>query len=371
MNIYLGASGAINPLGNSVSGIYQRMLNGETGIAKYENAFDLGKDEYLGIIDQALLPQGDTPKIFRMLDAVIQQTEDQLQDKKILQSENTRLIVCTTKGNISELENQNPDGADLNTLSQYVQQKLNIPTQPLIVSSACISGLLGIINGARMIRQGLADHVVVVGVDLVTKFTLSGFISFYATASGVSKPYDKERDGINLGEAAASVVLSKDSSIYKKVDAEYLGGASANDANHISGPSRTGEGLYRSVTRALKDAETISDSIDYISAHGTATSFNDEMESIAFDRANLTSKPLNSFKGYFGHTLGAAGLIESLLGIEALQQNTLTKSFGYSTHGVSGGINVLAENLSGDFSILLKTASGFGGSNAAGIFRKL
>lgn len=371
MKVYLGASGAINPLGNTVSDIYQAMKSGKTGISKHENAFGLGKDEFLGVIDESLLPEGPSAKIYRMLDSTLSQTLSGITDKEILKSQNTRLIVCSTKGDIDELENQNSEGANLNQLSNYISEKTGLSTTPLIVSSACISGLLGIINAARMIQQGLADHVLVVGVDQVTKFTLSGFISFYATASGVSMPYDKTRDGINLGEAAASAILSKEASIFKNSEAEYLGGASANDANHISGPSRTGEGLYRSVTRALADAHVETTKVDYISAHGTATAFNDEMESIAFDRAGLNDKPLNSFKGYFGHTLGAAGLIESLLGIESLQQRTLVKSYNYQTQGVSKDINVLSENLDGDFSVLLKTASGFGGSNAAGIFRKL
>ncbi len=370
MKVYLGASGAINPFGNSVSGIFDAMKSGETGVAKFPNAFDLGKQEFLGIIDEKLLPKGEVSKIYRMLEGSIQQTLEGLQDTSILKSDRTRLIVCSTKGDIEELEKGNPSGANLSLLGEHIQRKLQMKNEPLVVSSACISGLLGIINGARMIQQNLADHVLVVGADLVTKFTLSGFISFYATATGVSKPYDADRDGINLGEAAASTVLSKDSSIFKKVEAEYLGGASANDANHISGPSRTGEGLYRSVKNAFADACLSAENVDYISAHGTATSFNDEMESIAFDRHGMSRIPLNSFKGYFGHTLGAAGLIETVIGIESLQKNTLLKSYGFEKQGTSKNINVLSANKEGSFNTMLKTASGFGGSNAAGIFKK-
>ncbi|WP_417609265.1 beta-ketoacyl synthase N-terminal-like domain-containing protein [Owenweeksia hongkongensis] len=370
MNIYLGASGAINPLGNSVSSIFDAMKSGQTGIAKLPNAFDLGKEEFLGIIDEKLLPKGESSKIYRMLDSSIQQTLEGLEDTSILKSPRTRLIICSTKGDIDELEKANPSGANLTRLGEHIQRKLQMENEPLIVSSACISGLLGVINGARMIQQNLADHVLVAGADLVTKFTLSGFISFYATATGVSKPYDADRDGINLGEAAASTILSKDPSIFKKVEAEYLGGASANDANHISGPSRTGEGLYRSVKNALVDANLSAKTVDYISAHGTATSFNDEMESIAFDRHGMNEVPLNSFKGYFGHTLGAAGLLESLIGIESLQKDTLLKSYGFEKQGTSKNINVLSANKEGSFNTMLKTASGFGGSNAAGIFKK-
>ena len=370
MKVFLGASGAVNPLGNTLPEIFSEMQTGKTGIKRSENAFGLGSDEYLGVIDEKLLPQNGEDKIYRMLESTLLQTVVQLSKPETLRSKSTRLIVCSTKGNIDQLEQGNSEGTHLHLLGKYIKQKFDFSTEPLVISAACISGLLGIINGARMIQQGLADHVVVAGVDLVTKFTLSGFVSFYATASGVSQPYDDKRDGINLGEASASVVLSNDKSIFNTANATYLGGATANDANHISGPSRTGEGLYRSIIHAINDASSDANSIDYISAHGTATSFNDEMESIAFSRAGLSTVPLNSFKGYFGHTLGAAGLIETLIGIESLRQNILLKSYGFDTPGTSENINVLSQNLDGNYKRMLKTASGFGGSNAAAIFQK-
>ena len=371
MNIYLGASGAINPLGNSVSAIHSEMRKGNSGITLYANAFNLGKDEYLGIISEELLPQGPEDKIYRMLRSVIAQTQQGLNKVETIQSERTRLILCSTKGNIPKLEEGDTEEIGLSRLAEYVHHNLKIKTQPMVISSACVSGLLGIINGARMIQQGLADNVLVMGVDLVSRFTLSGFISFYATASSVCKPYDKNRDGINLGEAAASVILTNDPRTINTVEGEFLGGASANDANHISGPSRTGEGLCRSVRAAMMNAGVSNTDISYISAHGTATSFNDEMESIAFDRLKLNETPLNSFKGYFGHTLGAAGLIESLIGMQSLNSDCLPKSYGYESSGTSKNINVLTENLNGDFKIMLKTSSGFGGANAAGVFKKL
>ena len=94
-----------------------------------------------------------------------------------------------------------------------------------------------------------------------------------------------------------------------------MGDATCNDASHISGPSRTGEGLFRSITAAINEAKIKLEDIDYISAHGTATIFNDEMEAIAFNRLGMESIPLNSFKGYFGHTLGASGLVETIVGL--------------------------------------------------------
>jgi len=110
--------------------------------------------------------------------------------------------------------------------------------------------------------------------------------------------------GINLGEAASGLVLSNDETIFKGTHDQYISGASSNDANHISGPSRTGEGLHRSIERTLKPAEVLPDQIGYLSAHGTGTSFNDEMESIAFKRSGLSEVPVNSLKGYFWTYVG-------------------------------------------------------------------
>ena len=112
-------------------------------------------------------------------------------------------------------------------------------------------------------------------------------------------------------------------------------------------------------------------SIDYISAHGTATIFNDEMEAIAFNRMQLSNIPLNSLKGYFGHSLGASGLVETIVGMHSLKNNVLYKSLGFESLGVSKVINVIKETTSKNLQTFLKTASGFGGCNTAVIFQKI
>lgn len=368
MEIYLGAASAICPLGNTLEGIFGKMALGKTGIKKVPDAFNLGKEEFLGVIPEKLITAKESTKLRGMICTSLQQTINGLADTSIIESTDTRVIICTTKGEIDKLETTETEAAQLYSLSTFLQEKYNLAHKPSIISSACVSGLLGIINGARLIKTDVAKHVIVVGADLVTKFTLSGFISFYATATTPSKPYDKSRDGINLGEAAATAILSSDKSIFVSLLGKYLGGASANDANHISGPSRTGEGLYRSINKALEQSKLSSSGIDFISAHGTATAFNDEMEAIAFDRLGMNHVPLNSMKGYFGHTLGAAGLLETLIGLESQKNKLLLKSLGFENNGVSKRINVLAQNHKGKFKTMLKTSSGFGGSNAAAIF---
>jgi 3-oxoacyl-[acyl-carrier-protein] synthase-1 len=181
------------------------------------------------------------------------------------------------------------------------------------------------------------------------------------------QPYSANRTGVNLGEATAAVLVTSEKE-HAKV--EIVGDGSINDANHISGPSRTGEGLFRSIQSAMNEANITSSTIDYISAHGTATPFNDEMEAIAFNRLGLQQVPVNSLKGYYGHTLGASGLLETVIGIESMLQNKLFVSLGFDDMGVSEPINVIQNNEEKTVQYFLKTASGFGGCNTAVVFKK-
>ncbi|WP_273565346.1 beta-ketoacyl synthase N-terminal-like domain-containing protein [Maribacter halichondriae] len=284
------------------------------------------------------------------------------------------LIISTTKGNIDVLDSESSfpkERAYLSELAQRLKNHFRFKTEPLVLSNACVSGILAIAVAKRLIHQDKFDHVFVVAGDLVTKFIISGFNAFQALSEEPCRPYCKTRSGINIGEVAASVLVTKDKNVLVPESVEILGEASCNDANHISGPSRTGEGLYRSVTKALEQTRLSHKNIDYISAHGTATMFNDEMESIAFNRAGLGEIPLNSLKGYFGHTLGASGLLETIIGMHALHRNTLFASKGFRELGVSEPLKIIQQTTSKEIHTFLKTASGFGGSNTAAVFRKI
>ncbi len=179
-------------------------------------------------------------------------------------------------------------------------------------------------------------------------------------------PFDRDRNGLNLGEAIAAAYVSKNTS----EDAIHIKAAgSSNDANHISGPSRTGEGLYRSICEAMRLADD--PMLDFISAHGTATVYNDEMEAIALHRCGLSETPLHSLKAYYGHTLGASGLLETILGLHSLRTNQLIPSLGFQHPGTSKPLNVITQPLARPLKTFLKTASGFGGCNIAMVFEKV
>jgi 3-oxoacyl-[acyl-carrier-protein] synthase I len=240
--------------------------------------------------------------------------------------------------------------------------------QPVIVSNACISGMLAILVGMRLIRSGSFDHAVVAGADVISKFVLSGFQSFQAISQQPCRPFDAARDGINLGEGAATMILTSDKAYSSGV--KVTGGSVSNDANHISGPSRTGEELNIAIQNALQAAGVQAADIGFISAHGTATLFNDEMEAKAINLAGMQVVPVTSLKGYYGHTLGAAGLIESIIAVQSLKENLVIPTRGYEKLGVPLPVNVCNQLRDLPMTNCLKTASGFGGCNAAMVFSK-
>ena len=322
---------------------------------------------------QKLNPKQEYTRLEKMM---ITSLNAVIKTSKIELNERVGLIISTTKGNIDALDENNPfpkERAYLSELGKSIKEFFNFKNDAIAVSNACVSGVLSVAIAKRYILQNTYDHVFVVSGDVVTEFILSGFNSFQALSNAPCKPYDKNRTGINIGEVAASALVTKSSEHLAKEAVEILGESSCNDANHISGPSRTGEGLYRSIQSAMKQAEMHPSEIDYISAHGTATMFNDEMEAIAINRSELQHSPVNSLKGYFGHTLGASGLLETIIGMHSLNNNVLYASKGYETLGVTEPLNVIKQTTKPTRPIhtFLKTASGFGGCNTAIIYKKL
>jgi 3-oxoacyl-[acyl-carrier-protein] synthase-1 len=220
----------------------------------------------------------------------------------------------------------------------------------------------------RLLRSGEYEHAVVAGADVISKFIMSGFQSFQALSPTQCKPFDQSHDGLNLGEGAATIILSTNEKYAQNI--KVKGGSVSNDANHISGPSRTGQELAGAIKLAMQDADLSPSAIGFIAAHGTATVYNDEMEANAISISGLQEVPLNSLKGYYGHTLGAAGLIESIISLQSLKQNLVLPTIGFKEPASADKINVLADAKRIKANNFLKTASGFGGCNAAIIFGK-
>jgi len=359
--IYIGAEEIISPLGKSAEENFSAILANRSGISLADHAGFNGDSVYISKI----LDLSEENKFENLITTVLNQVIIKI-DNKIVSSERTVVLLSSTKG---DLDNNINDqfGKTIATLTT----QFNLANQPIVVSNACISGVLAINTAGNFIESGLYDHVIVIGCDLISNFVLFGFQSLFAISNQPCTPFDASRNGITMGEGCGALVISNSKMIFKEQPLKLLSGTSANDANHISGPSRTGEGLYRSVKRTMEMNDLLPADIDFISAHGTGTIYNDEMESIAFDRSNLTPIPLNSFKGYFGHTLGAAGVIETAISMQMLRNQMLIKSPGFETTGTSKELNIVKENKPANLRTILKTASGFGGGNASLLIQKI
>lgn len=365
----------ISSLGFDSESNFKNLMAQKSGIQKIKR--ENGEALYSSIVNKekvntAFSKIGNTNLYTTLEKMMILSVHHILKESCLEINDKTGLIIATTKGNIDVLSpksefHKEKNRAYLSELGKQIQNFFKFKQEAITLSNACVSGVLAIAVADRLIKSEMYDDVVIVGGDLVTEFILSGFTSFQAISNQPCKPFSKNRTGINIGEAIASVLVT---SKKNNPAVQILGSASCNDANHISGPSRTGEGLYLSVKSALKEANISENEVDYISAHGTATNYNDEMESIAFGRLNMLNIPINSLKGYYGHTLGASGLLESIIGIESLSNNTLIASLGFDDLGVSEPINVIKKTEKKELNIFLKTASGFGGSNTAVLFKK-
>jgi 3-oxoacyl-[acyl-carrier-protein] synthase-1 len=371
--VFTESSNIISPLGFSTSENFNAVTSQSTGITIVEDHSLSPTPIPLSAIDhtavahrfEALNPQ---KKYTRFEQLAILSINDALQKSSLsINPQKTLLILSTTKGNIDLLDktlksNFPDERLNLHTTAKIIGDFFKFAPHPMVVSNACISGVAAIVLAQRLIHQGLYDTVVINGTDILTKFVISGFQSFMSLSAEACKPFDANRTGLTLGEASATLIITKTPQPIALID-----GSTSNDANHISGPSRTGEGLLLAINNTLRNNKT---PIDFISAHGTATPYNDDMESKAIFRAGLDTVPVNSLKGYFGHTLGSAGVLETIISIEALKQNILINTLGCETVGVAEEIAVIQETKHQELYSLLKLASGFGGGNAAALFLK-
>jgi 3-oxoacyl-[acyl-carrier-protein] synthase I len=357
-DIYIKVGCLVSPLGSTIDEAIINLFKSNSGLST-SDVFKGFSDYFSGYIEGL----SANNRFNDLLDLAISNILENY--SSIASSPETIFVISSSKGDLGLLPS-NP----FKFLASEIQSRLNTVHKPLVISNACVSGVLAINIAADLLRVGKYRHAIVLGIDTLSEFVLGGFNSLFALSSSSCEPYDKNRKGINLGEAAGFVVLSidKNSGDYK---AKHLSGISKNDANHISGPSRTGEGLYLAVKACLELACIDGSDLDYISAHGTATLYNDEMESIAFDRLGLNNVPLNSFKAFVGHTLGASGIVETILGIKSMEQGRVAASLGFKVMGVSKPINVVRDIIEIEPRYFLKTASGFGGCNAALVIENL
>lgn len=365
--VYIVSDNITSPLGNTSEENFKQVKAGTTGIRLINNPVLSPEPFYASLFKEV----PSTGNYTRFEHYCIESIKDALASASVsLHSPDTVFILSTTKGNIELIEKESNNEQLKERVSLFNTAKIiggyfNAVNRPLVVSNACISGVLAIVIAKRLLQSGQYKNAVVTGADVLSQFIVSGFQSLHAMSDEACKPFDKNRKGINLGECAATVVLSteKGNSVI-----EVKGGASSNDANHISGPSRTGHELANAITQTLQESGVAAQELSFISAHGTATLYNDEMEAKAFAHAGLSEIPLHSLKAHFGHTLGAAGVLESILTYKSLQDGIILPSRNYSEYGVPGHVTISQTLVGSEKHHALKTASGFGGCNAAIIY---
>ena len=369
--IYIIADNIISPLGNTTQENFLHISDGKSSIQEYQHP-QIGKYFASCFASDQYHFTDYSSKAFTPIEALIIDSIQQLLSQISIQvgSREVLFVFSTTKGNINLLGHDTFDKSRmrLSVMAKTITEYFNNPNEPVVVSNACISGLQAIQYACFALSQEKYKYVIVSGADMVSDFVLAGFNSFQALSPFPCTPFDKNRAGLSLGEGAGSLLLSTELPLAECIEIASI--ASSNDANHLSGPSRTGEGLSNAIHNALHLSGNKGEDIDLISSHGTATIYNDEMESLAFQTAGLLSAPVHSIKGNLGHTLGAAGLIETVLLAACMRNNQLLPSYGYKEQGTSVNLNIIKESKKATIRKALKTASGFGGGNTAVVLKK-
>ncbi len=371
--VYAISSSIISPLGFTSSENFNKILAAQSAVTLHSNKAIAPFDFWAATFSDTQISQitdglQNTYTVFEAM--MIRAIEQAIADTGIaISSKDCIVLISTTKGNIELLADND---VSINHSAIKIANYFTLAHTPIVISNACISGALSLIWAKRYLETNKYKHAIVVGADRVSGFVVSGFQSFLAIAPERCTPFDKDRKGINLGEAGACMVLTNElPEGALNFSFQLKGGGVSNDANHLSGPSRTGEELAQAISDAINEATVNKDEIGAISAHGTGTAYNDEMEAQAINVAQLNNIPIHSLKPLIGHTLGAAGIIESIIACMAMQQNVVLGCNGFKASGVSVPITISAENTFKEYRYLLKTASGFGGCNAALLWAKV
>lgn len=351
---------------------YEAVKAGQSCLGRQEGKWELPEPFIASFIEDRLLEEecrklhiGKEYTRFEQM-AIIVANEAIRQAGVDPQGQDVRFILSTTKGNVDQLGLPHVDDGklDLPSTASRIARWFGNPNKPITVSNACISGLHAQIEAWRILRGEMANIAIILAADTLSPFVVSGFQVFRAASDEPCRPFDEERLGLNLGEAAACAIYKRVSPEEVKAGSWVIGkGAVYNDAYHISHPSRTAEGSFRAL-KAVAGGYTAED-FAMVNVHGTATLYNDEMESTALYQAGLSNVPINSLKGYFGHTMGATGLLETLITMRSLEDGTILGTKGYHAEGVSHHVDISEENRPAKGKRFIKLISGFGGCNAA------
>jgi 3-oxoacyl-[acyl-carrier-protein] synthase-1 len=313
-------------------------------------------------------------------------------DKTYLQNAGGRLafINANTVGGMSEVESLYPSLIDITSIpedthwidsldcaesTEQVARAFGLTPCMATISTACSSSANAMLVGARMLQHGLADVVIAGGGDALCRFTLNGFHSLKNIDKQPCRPFDNSRNGLNLGEGAAYVVLERESDAYKRgayIEAIFSGWCNTNDAYHPTAPSPDGSGALRTMHGALAKAGLRPDEIDYINTHGTATINNDAAEGKAIETLwEGHPPPFSSTKPFTGHTLAGAGAVEAIIAIWAMQEGFIPPNLNWQQPMEELTIRPATEAIkAAPIQHVMSNSFGFGGNNVTLIFSR-
>ncbi|HEY4155761.1 MAG TPA: beta-ketoacyl-[acyl-carrier-protein] synthase family protein, partial [Puia sp.] len=252
------------------------------------------------------------------------------------------------------------------------QKRFGVLGEISTINTACSSSANAILFGARLIKHGFAKRAIVGGADSLAKFTINGFNALNILSKEICAPFDRDRNGLNLGEGAAFLVLEREEDVQgKRAYAVFSGFGNSNDAFHPSSISPEGEGPYLSMKQALERAGLNAGEISYINAHGTGTENNDETESRAMQRLFGEPPPFASTKSFTGHTLGASGAIEAVYSILSLRHQELYPSLQFKAPIPSTQFVPVRHYREQEIQHVMSNSFGFGGNCTTLIFSKV
>ncbi|MDR0194525.1 MAG: beta-ketoacyl-[acyl-carrier-protein] synthase family protein [Myroides sp.] len=393
--IVITGMGIISAIGNTVEENYNALLSGQSGV---------GELTLFESIHRETIKVGQVKKTTEQLIAELELSSDNNYTRTALlgayaakeaianagirdiNERKTGLISSTSVGGMDYTEKYffeyetteasrkyiDAQGAGDSTdkIADYIGLKGFVTT----ISTACSSAANAVMMGARLLKAGKLDRVIVGGTDALSKFTVNGFNTLMILTDGYNTPFDQNRKGLNLGEAAAYLVLEREDIAIadgRTILGVVSGYANANDAYHQTASSENGEGAYLAMQKALKMANLSSNQVDYVNAHGTATPNNDLSEGRAMQRIFTDQMPFfSSTKPYTGHTLAAAGAIEAVYSLLAIQHGVVFPNKNFVTPMEELSIRPQTTLVHKEINTVLSNSFGFGGNCSTVIFSK-
>ncbi|WP_177761852.1 beta-ketoacyl-[acyl-carrier-protein] synthase family protein [Flavobacterium sp. I3-2] len=387
--------GIISSIGNSVEDNFNALIQQQTGISRLENfqskhvnEIKVGEIKLTNeqLVEQLKLSQENTFTRTALLGAFAAKQAVENAGITDINEYKTGLISSTSVGGMDFTEKHFYEYLTDDSLAKYITshdagdssnkiaEYLGLNGFVSTISTACSSAANAVMLGARLINSGKLDRVIVGGTDALSKFTINGFKTLMILSDTYNKPFDDNRKGLNLGEAAAYLVLESEEMIQKtnkEVLAYVSGFGNANDAFHQTASSENGEGAFLAMQKAFKIAGLNPSDIDYINVHGTATPNNDLSEGRAIARLFENQVPdFSSTKPYTGHTLAAAAAIEAVFSVLAIQNNIVYPNLNFETPMQEFDLIPNTEVKSKEINHVLSNSFGFGGNCSTLIFSK-